>query len=78
MKKNISFEEAISSLENNVKKLEGGEVSLDESLRVFEESVSLIKLCNEKLEGAESRVRMLIEDSLGTVDDVPFDVDEEA
>lgn len=78
MKKNISFEEAISSLENNVKRLEGGDVSLDESLRVFEESVSLIKLCNEKLDTAESRVRMLIEDSHGTVDDVPFDVDDEA
>ena len=73
MKKNITFEEAITSLEGAVARLEGGTLTLDESLVAFEEAVGLIKLCNEKLSGAEQRVKMLIESADGSVTDVPFD-----
>lgn len=72
MKKNLTFEEAIASLEGTVAKLEGGTLTLDESLAAFEEAVGLIKLCNEKLSGAEQRVKMLIEGADGSVTDVPF------
>ena len=73
MKKNITFEEAIASLEGAVARLEGGTLSLDESLAAFEEAVGLIKICNEKLSGAEQKVKMLIESADGSVTDVPFD-----
>ena len=74
MKKNIKFEEAISSLEIAVSKLEGGELSLDESIEVFEEAVALIKVCNEKLSSAEQKVRVLIESGDGSITDAPFDI----
>lgn len=72
MKKSITFEEAMTRLEDTVRKLEGGNMSLDDSLTAFEEAVSLVKLCNEKLESAERRVRILV-DNAGEVTDRPFD-----
>ena len=75
MKKNVTFEEAMLSLDNAVSKLESGSISLDESLATFEEAVKLIKLCNEKINSAEQKVKMLIENTDGSVNDVPFDVE---
>ena len=78
MEKNIKFEQALLSLEEIVKKLESGSLSLDESLAAFEEAIGLVKICNEKLENAEQKVRILTEDNDGTITDVPFDTDDEA
>lgn len=75
MKKNVTFEEAMLSLDNAVSKLESGSISLDESLATFEEAVKLIKVCNEKINSAEQKVKMLIENTDGSVNDVPFDVE---
>ena len=74
----INFEEAILKLENEVKKLENGNLTLDESISAFEEAVKLVRLCNEKLENAERRVRLLTENADGTITDVPFDMENEA
>ena len=76
MNKNIKFEEAIEKLDSIVSKLEAGSVALDESLTLFEEGVTLIKLCNEKLDSAEQKVRILTEAEDGTVTDAPFVNDE--
>lgn len=73
MKKNITFEEAITSLEDAVSRLEAGNLTLDESLKTFEDAVGLIKVCNKKLDEAEQKVKMLIEAADGSVSDVPFD-----
>ncbi|MBO5879620.1 MAG: exodeoxyribonuclease VII small subunit [Clostridia bacterium] len=70
----MSFEEAFSQLEDIVKKLEGGGLSLDESLEAFEKAVKLVKLCNEKIEKAEAKVKILVEGADGSVTDAPFDV----
>ena len=59
VKKNITFEEAVKRLEEIIRMLEGGTAPLDESLTLFEEGVSLVKFCNEKLDGAEQKVKML-------------------
>ena len=75
--KEINFEEAIIKLENEVKKLEGGNMTLDESIRAFEEAVKLVRLCNEKLENAERKVRILTEGPDGTVTDLPFEQKDE-
>ena len=77
MQKNLNFEEAIARLEDIVKKLEAGNVSLDESLLEFEEALKLVKLCNEKLESAEQKVRILTEKN-GVIVDLPFDEDQDA
>ncbi len=76
MNKNIKFEEAIEKLDSIVSKLESGSASLDESLSLFEEGVGLIKLCSEKLDSAEQKVRILTEAEDGSVSDAPFINDE--
>ncbi len=73
MNEEIKFEEALSALEAEVKKLESGNMPLDESLAAFESAIKLVKICNEKLESAERRVRILVEDSDGTVSDADFE-----
>ena len=75
--KDINFEEAMTRLEGEVKKLESGNMTLDESIATFEEAVKLIRICNEKLENAERRVRVLTETSDGSITDVPFDPTDE-
>ena len=76
--KELSFEEALSMLEEQVRKLESGNMTLDQSISSFEEAVKLVKLCNEKLESAERRVRLLTESADGPVTDIPFITDYEA
>ena len=76
MDNNISFEAAIEKLDLIVSRIESGALSLDESLSLFEEGVGLIKICNERLDKAEQRVRILTEDKSGTVSDAPFISDE--
>ena len=76
MNKLLGFEEAIEKLDEILSKLESGSAALDESLSLFEEGVSLIKLCNEKLDAAEQKVRILTEGADGSVSDAPFTNDE--
>jgi len=73
------FEDAMKRLEEIVRNLEEGELPLEDSLQAFEEGMKLIKFCSSKLEEAEQRVSLLIEQSGGTQTRVPFDseVDEE-
>lgn len=75
MKNNVTFEEAMCALDEAVSKLESGSLTLDESLATFEEAVKLIKVCNEKINSAEQKVKMLIQNADGSVTDVPFDVE---
>lgn len=74
--KNDNFEASLAELEDIVRRLEGGSLSLDESISAFEKAMGLVKLCNEKLESAEQRVRILTEAKDGTVSDAPFDIDD--
>lgn len=54
-----SFEQAMERLEKIVAALDGGDAPLDDSLALFEEGVRLVRLCSEKLDNAEQKVRML-------------------
>ena len=56
MDNDMTFETALLRLEEITKALEGGSASLDESLKLFEEGVALVRFCNEKLESAKLRV----------------------
>jgi len=67
------FEDAMQRLEEIVKSLESGELPLEESLKVFAEGMDLAKYCSKKLEEAEKKVTMLIEESAGRYAQVPFD-----
>jgi exodeoxyribonuclease VII small subunit len=55
-----SFESCLEELEKVVKELEGGDLTLDRSLELFERGMSLSDSCRKQLEEAETRVDMLI------------------
>lgn len=68
------FEEAMERLEEIVQGLESGDLSLEESLKIFEEGMKLIKFCSKKLEEAEQKVTMLVKDSEGKYQQQPFEI----
>ena len=53
------FEAAIAELESVVKKLEDGDLSLEQSLALYERGVTLSKFCHARLEDAERRIEIL-------------------
>lgn len=57
--KEPSFEEALTELETLVQKLEKGELSLEESMQVYERGVKLTALCNARLKNAKLKIEEL-------------------
>jgi exodeoxyribonuclease VII small subunit len=78
------FETALKRLEEIVKELEEGELTLEKSLERYELGVRLARFCNAKLDEAEARIEMLqkdesgepIRDAEGQVAQTPLDFDE--
>ncbi len=66
------FESNLKQLEEIVVKLEGGDLTLDQSLELFEEGVKISRFCNAKLEEAERKVETLIKGADGALVEVPF------
>ncbi|HEY8348591.1 MAG TPA: exodeoxyribonuclease VII small subunit [Clostridiales bacterium] len=64
----VTFEQAMAELEEIVKKLEKGELTLDESINFFRRGVELTKYCNRKLDEAERSITMLIEGENGVIE----------
>ena len=62
-----TFEQSISELEEIVAKLEGGNVTLDESLELFEKGIKLSKSCQQMLDAAEKKVSILMTNSDGEI-----------
>lgn len=58
---NLTFEAALKRLEETVRKLESGELSLSESIERYKESMELVKLCREQLDRAELEIAQLTE-----------------
>lgn len=75
-KEPISFEEAVTRLEQIVRTMEEGKLSLDDSLAMFEEGVSLVRFCNGRLDTAEQRVRILLAGENGEMLSRPFTASE--
>lgn len=67
-----SFEESLKKLESIVDQLEKGDLALDESLKLFEEGVSLSTACKQELDAAEGKVQMLIKQRDGAFKTEPF------
>jgi exodeoxyribonuclease VII small subunit len=62
----MQFEKKLSRLEEIVSKMEGGEQTLEESLKLFEEGIQLSRVCQKELEDAEQKVELLLgQDSAG-------------
>ncbi len=55
------FERALAELESLVEKLEGGDLTLEESLRCFERGIALTRACQQALREAEQKVQILLE-----------------
>lgn len=60
MKNDLTFEQALARLEKIVRELESGETTLDDSIKLFEEGVSLSAFCSERLKNAQQKVEILI------------------
>lgn len=59
-----TFEGALGELERIVNALESGNAPLDDSLALYEKAVKLVKFCNEKLDAAEQKVKVLTESEI--------------
>lgn len=67
-KKEVSFEDNLNKLEEIVKKLESGEVPLDDAIKEFNEAMKLAKACDDKLKNAEEAITKLVKDNKELVD----------
>jgi exodeoxyribonuclease VII small subunit len=76
-KRKVKFEDALARLEKTVDALEGGELTLDESLARYEEGVKALKQCNEILRDAEKRVEILMKGDDDAMKAVPFETEEQ-
>jgi exodeoxyribonuclease VII small subunit len=65
--KQVAFEEALKSLESVVAKLEAGDVPLEESIRLFEEGMSLSGICQKRLDEADRKIEILLRRPEGPV-----------
>lgn len=67
-----NFESSLAKLEKITEELESGELSLEASLKKFDEGVQLAAFCNEQLDSARAKVEILIEKN-GKLEAVPYD-----
>lgn len=63
----MKFESALGKLEEIVDKLESGDIGLDESLKLYEEGMKLLKFCTAKLDEVEKKIEILVKDKNGKV-----------
>lgn len=61
-----TFEGALARLEEIVRMLESGNSPLDKSLAYFEEGTALVKQCNSQLDGAEQKIKILMQKQDGS------------
>ncbi|HPF48058.1 MAG TPA: exodeoxyribonuclease VII small subunit [Emcibacteraceae bacterium] len=71
--KNMKFEEALSALEDIVRSLESGEVSLEQSIEIYTRGTQLKAHCEEKLKDATARIEKITKSSDGTLTSTPLD-----
>ena len=62
-KKPVDFEQALNQLENLVEAMEGGDLSLEDSLKAFEQGIKLSRECQTALSTAEQKVQLLMEEN---------------
>lgn len=71
----MTFEQSLKRLDEIVKSLEKGDVSLADSMTLFEEGTALIKSCSTMLDQAEQKVVMLKKGADGAPVELPFDAE---
>ncbi|WP_313756454.1 exodeoxyribonuclease VII small subunit [Tissierella sp.] len=73
--KKLTYEEAISQLENILKELEDHDCTLDESMDKFKKGIELYNYCNELLSEKEGEIKVLLKDNNGDVTEMDFPVE---
>lgn len=71
----LSYEQAFEELQSVVTKLESGELALEESLAMFERGQLLSKHCGTLLEDAEIKLKELVPDEEGGIDEIDLDME---
>ena len=71
------FEKSFQQLEKIVQRLEAEELSLDESLELFEQGIGLSRFCHQKLEQIEKKIELILADAKGEPVTEPFEPEEE-
>lgn len=69
-----SFEEAINELEQIVSRLEKGDISLEESITNFQQGIELSRYCSSKLDEAEKKISILLQDENGKLVEKDFEI----
>lgn len=67
-----NFELSLEQLEKIVSDLESGDLSLEDSIKKFEDGIKLSKMCSKMLDETEKKILMLVQDNNGNVSEVPF------
>ncbi len=70
---NLSFEEALRALEDVVRKLESGDVPLDDSITLYERGEKLRAACQARLDAAQARIERIVQGPDGAPATRPFD-----
>ena len=70
--KGFDFEDAMKKLDGIATELGKESISLDEALKLYEQGVRLVRLCNEKLTSAERTVKLLQTDADGVISEIDF------
>ena len=73
-----SFEENLQRLDQAVKRLEEGNIPLDESLQVYEDGIKAFRACRKTLEEAEGKITKLVETLEGELEEEPFEPPEQS
>lgn len=68
----IDFEATLAALEQQVQRLESGELSLEDSLKAFEAGVQMTRQCQQALDAAEQKVQLLLAKQDGSFDSQAF------
>ena len=68
----MTFEEAIRKLESIALSLENEKIDLDESLKLYEEGVKLVRYCNKLIESAERKIKVLSLNADGEIEEKDF------
>ena len=72
-----SFEDQLTALEAVVERLESGDLTLEDSVRLFEEGMKLSDACKKELEAAEGKIQLLVQQRNGRMKAVDLDAEED-
>jgi len=76
-KRSNDFEKSFQQLEKIVGRLEGEELTLDDSLQLFEEGIRLSRFCNQKLTEVEKKIELILADAKSEPVTAPFESEDD-